>query len=200
VKSGKRGRTAGQGRGRRLAAVPAPYLVGKKVCLAPPEPEHATVLARWINDPRVWVTYGMDLPASVHGERRWIAAQAGRGDELNLMVFERSTGRPIGLAGLRNLDGFNRTARLGLLIGEPDRRGVGLGSAAARLLLDHGFGYLGLRRVSLAVLEGNRAALSLYRRLGFVQEGCERRAQLRGGRWRDRLHFGMFRSEYAGGS
>jgi len=186
---------------RRSASRRSPaavYLTGQRVCLAPPEPEHAGLLAHWLNDPRVWVSYGMDLPVSVAGERRWIAAQAGRQDELNLVVFDRASGRPLGLAGLRNIDGVNGTARLGLLIGEAGARGAGRGAEAARLLLAHGFGYLGLRRVSLAVLAGNRPALRLYRRLGFVPEGLERRAQLRAGRYVDRLHFGLLRSEFRG--
>jgi len=173
----------------------APYLSGERVVLLPPEPEHAGILARWLNDPAVWVPFGMDTPASVEGERQWISSLPSREDEINLLVVEKISERPIGLAGLRNIDGFNRTARLGVLVGEETDRGSGYGSEAVKLLLRHAFDYLGLRRVNLSVLEKNEPALHLYRKLGFVQEGRERRAQLRGGEYLDRLHFGLFKEE-----
>jgi RimJ/RimL family protein N-acetyltransferase len=167
------------------------------VVLASPEPEHAEVLARWLGDPAVWVPFGMDRPTSVEGERRWIAEQVARKDEVNLLVIEKSSGRPLGLVGLRNIDGVNGSARLAVLIGERSDRGEGLGTEAVRLLLAYGFDYLGLRRVNLAVLEGNEPALRVYGKLGFVEEGRERKAQLRAGRYLDRLHFGLFREEFS---
>jgi len=174
----------------------SPFLTGERVFLAPPEPEDAAVLARWLNDPEVWVPFGFDLPASAEGERQWIAAQPGKKDEINLLVLEKGSARPLGLVGLRNIDGVNGSARLGVLVGEAEDRGQGIGTEAVRLALGHGFDYLGLRRVSLSVLAGNAAALSMYGKLGFVREGVERGAQLRGGRFVDRVHLGLFRDEF----
>jgi len=174
----------------------AAYLTGERVRLASPEPEHARVLASWLNDPEVWIPFGMDLPTSVELERRWIAEQVGMKDEVNLLVLEKVSGRPLGLVGLRNIDGVNGSARLAVLIGESGERGSGLGTEAVSLMLAYGFDYLGLRRVNLAVLEGNEPALRMYARLGFVEEGRERRAQLRGGEYLDRLHFGLFKEEF----
>ncbi len=171
------------------------YLAGERVGLVPPEPEHAEILARWLNDPAVWIPFGMDMPASVEGERQWIASLPSKGLELNLLIVEKKTGRPIGLAGLRNIDGFNGTARLGVLIGAEADRGSGYGTEAVKLLLRHAFDYIGLRRVNLSVLENNQPALSMYRKLGFVKEGRERKAQLRGGEHLDRVHFGLFKDE-----
>lgn len=182
------------------APSPASFLRGERVHLAPPEPEHAEVLARWLNDPEVWVPFGMDVPVSIEAEKAWIAAQDARKDEVNFLIFDNETGRPLGLAGLRNIDGTNGTARLGVLIGESESRGNGLGTEAVRLLLSYGFDYLGLRRVNLAVLAGNEPALRMYQKLGFVSEGTERKAQLRGGEFTDRLHLGLFREEFLAGA
>ncbi len=174
------------------------YLTGERVKLVPPEPQHAELLARWLNDPEVWIPFGMDMPASIEGELQWIASLPGRSDELNLLILEKENSRPIGLAGLRNIDGFNGTARLSVLIGDSADRGGGCGSAAVRLLLQHAFDYMGLRRVNLSVLAGNEPALRMYAKLGFVEEGRERGAQLRGGEYLDRLHFGLLKEEFAG--
>jgi RimJ/RimL family protein N-acetyltransferase len=173
-----------------------PFLSGKLVELAPPEAEDAETLARWLNDPEVWVPFARLWPTNVEAERQWIAAQPSRRNELSFVVFERASGRPAGLIGLRSLDAANASARLGLLIGERDSRGKGLGTEAAALLLGYAFDYLGLRRVNLSVLAANPSALHLYAKLGFVREGVERGAVLRGGQYVDVIHMGVFAGEF----
>jgi len=175
-----------------------PFLSGRLVDLAPPEMENAEVLARWLNDPAVWVPFARFWPTNVEGERQWISGQLSRRDEINFLIFERSSGRPIGMAGLRSLDAANATGRLGVLIGEQSDRGRGLGTEAVRLLLGYGFGYLGLRRVNLAVLADNAGAIRVYEKLGFVREGLERKAVLRAGRYVDVVHMGVFAEELRG--
>jgi RimJ/RimL family protein N-acetyltransferase len=173
-----------------------PFLSGKLVDLAPPEAEDAEALARWLNDPEVWQPFARLWPTNVEAERQWIAGQLARRDELNFLVFERASGKPAGLIGLRSLDAANATGRLGLLIGEAAVRGRGLGTEAVTLLLRYGFDYLGLRRVNLAVLADNAAALALYEKLGFAREGLERRAVLRNGQYLDVVHMGIFAEEF----
>jgi diamine N-acetyltransferase len=178
-------------------AAPAPvYLSSKRLELSPPEPADAEVLAAWLNDPDVWVPYGMDAPTSIEAERRWISDQALKSDEINLIIRSADQHFPLGLVGLRNIDGINGSARLGVLIGSGKNRGQGLGSEATRLLLEHGFSFLNLRRINLCVLASNQAAIKMYTRMGFVQEGRERQAQLRAGNYVDRLHFGLLRPDY----
>jgi RimJ/RimL family protein N-acetyltransferase len=175
-----------------------PFLSGQLVDLVPPEAEDAATLARWLNDPAVWVPYVRHWPTNVETEQQWISSQLSRRDELNFMIFEKSTGQPVGLAGLRSLDAANGTGRLGLLIGEAERRGRGLATEAVKLLVNYGFDYLGLRRVNLSVLADNAAALGLYEKLGFVREGVERKAVLRGGKYVDVVHLAVFAEEFRG--
>jgi RimJ/RimL family protein N-acetyltransferase len=175
-----------------------PFLTGKLVDLAPPEVEDAATLSRWLNDPAVWVPFARLWPTNVEAEQQWISAQPSRRDEMNFMIFERSSGKPVGLAGLRSLDAANGTGRLGLLIGEAERRGQGLATEAVTLLINYGFDYLGLRRVNLSVLADNAAALALYGKLGFVREGVERQAVLRGGKYLDVIHLAVFAEEFRG--
>jgi len=173
-----------------------PFLSGTLVDLAPPEIEDAEALAHWLNDPAVWVPFARLWPVNVESERQWISGQLQRRDELNFMVFEKTTGRPVGLVGLRSLDSANATGRLGVLIGEPADRGKGLGTEAVTLLLGYGFDYLGLRRTNLAVLADNAGAVHIYEKLGFIREGLERKAVLRGGRYVDVIHMGIFAEEF----
>jgi RimJ/RimL family protein N-acetyltransferase len=173
-----------------------PFLTSKLVDLAPPEIEDAEALAGWLNDPAVWVPFARLWPTNVEAERQWISSQPSRRDEINFVIFEKPSGRPVGLVGLRSLDAANATGRLGVLVGEPADRGRGLGTEAVKLILGHGFDFLGLRRVNLAVLADNAGAIHIYEKLGFVREGLERKAVLRGGRYADVIHMGLFAEEF----
>ncbi len=175
-----------------------PFLIGRLVELAPPEIEDAEMLAGWLNDPTVWVPFARLWPTNVEAERQWIAGQLSRRDELNFMVFEKPSGKPVGLVGLRSLDSANASGRLGVLIGERADRGKGLGTEAVELVLGYGFDFLGLRRVNLSVLATNADAIHVYEKLGFVREGLERQATLRAGRYVDVVHMGIFAEEFRG--
>lgn len=172
------------------------FLRGERVDLAPPEMEDAENLSRWLNDPAVWVPFARLWPTNVDHERQWISNQPSRRDEINFIIFEKPSGRAVGLAGLRSLDSANATGRLGVLIGEPADRGKGLGTEAVKVLLGYAFDYLGLRRVNLAVLASNPAAIHIYEKLGFLREGVERGAVLRGGEYQDVVHMGIFAQEF----
>jgi ACR3 family arsenite transporter len=71
-----------------------------------------------------------------------------------------------------------------ITIGEKDAWGHGYGTEATQLMLDHGFGTLGLHRIALYVFEFNERAIRAYRRCGFVVEGKSRESIFRGGRFR----------------
>jgi RimJ/RimL family protein N-acetyltransferase len=62
------------------------------------------------------------------------------------------------------------TAWIGILIGEPQARGQGIGSQAIQHL-EGRIGAAGLKRIELGVFEFNQTAISLYRKLGYQEIG-----------------------------
>ncbi len=56
-------------------------------------------------------------------------------------------------------------------LGEQTVRGRGIGHRAMHMLLAIAFDELGLQSVRLGVFEFNAPAISLYRRLGFIDDG-----------------------------
>ena len=67
---------------------------------------------------------------------------------MHFTVYVRDTWRPIGNTSLMEIDRVHRAATFGLLIGEPDARGLGYGTEATRLVPDYAFTALGLHSVS----------------------------------------------------
>jgi RimJ/RimL family protein N-acetyltransferase len=89
-------------------------------------------------------------------------------------------GRHVGNCGLVKIDRQRGKAEMWIYLGHD--HGTGLGSAALKELLNRAFDGLGLRRVSLRVVEGNDRAIAFYLRAGFKIEGRARSDTVRDGK------------------
>ena len=78
---------------------------------------------------------------------------------------------------------------IGLL---PPYRGRGLGKPLMQTAMEAGWAR-GFERIELTVNSGNRNAISLYLSLGFVIEGCKRKAVLIDGQYFDLYVMGILR-------
>jgi RimJ/RimL family protein N-acetyltransferase len=112
--------------------------------------------------------------------RRWLRAVTDAGDSarLTFAVELRASGRLVGLTNLIRIDRASGTAYFGVVIGEKDCWGRGVGGETLRLMLGRAAA-LGLRKVLLEVAADNPRAIELYRRVGFVTEGVLRRQLVR---------------------
>jgi RimJ/RimL family protein N-acetyltransferase len=113
-----------------------------------------------------------------------------------MAVHEKATGRLVGTCAFSQLDGENGSALYHITIGESDAWGMGFGTEATQLMLDHAFGTLGLHRIALYVFEFNERAIRAYTRCGFVIEGRSRESIWRDGRWWDELAMSVLESDW----
>ena len=104
--------------------------------------------------------------------------------------------RLIGCASVESIDEKNRKCELGLIIGEADCWGAGVGRMVFREMLRYAFEDLGMHRVWAAVARGNRRSIRLVNRAGFVQEGVMREAIIMAGEHTDLLCYSMLENEY----
>ena len=73
----------------------------------------------------------------------------------------------IGSASLHSFGGDGTTAAYAVGLLTPDVLGHGLGTEVTRLVLAHAFDDLGLRELTVRVLEFNSRAIGCYARCGF---------------------------------
>ncbi|TFY73946.1 hypothetical protein EWM64_g10066 [Hericium alpestre] len=74
--------------------------------------------------------------------------------------------------------------------------GNGYGTEVMRWLVERGFEGLGLHRLALGVFETNERAVAVYKKVGFVQEGRNRKAVWIEGRWWDVILMAILEDEY----
>jgi diamine N-acetyltransferase len=155
-------------------------------------------LNRWRNDPAVIASLGAPFRfVGLEVDRAWFDQyMSNRATAVRLAVCDAATKSIVGAAYLTGIDWIARSAEFSIWIGVSAHRGKGAGRTASRALLRHAFLDLNLNRVHLTVLEDNLVAQSLYRKLGFVEEGRLRRAAYKNGRFVDLIQMAMLSGEY----
>jgi len=172
------------------------YIYDDLVALTPLGPDHVPVMTRWVNQQAVLFNLAMLGGFAEDEEQDWLSRTRASQRDLVLGIVRRSDDRYVGNIGLHGISPEHRTAEYGIMIGERDCWGQGLGTAAGRLMLDHGFNRLNLRRIALRVLDFNQRGVKSYEKLGFQFEGRQRQQYFREGRYFDLLYMGLLSEEF----
>lgn len=172
-------------------------LPGERVYLSPIQPGDAEAWARWMNDLSVTLPLGDEAYTPGALEKMQEAAlDAIRRQEYVFSIVECTTNRLVGRCLLFSVDLVNRSAMLGILIGETDCWDRGYGSEASRLLLDYAFNLLNLHSVMLGVFDFNQRAIHTYEKIGFQVIGRRRHARIIAGQPHDVILMDMLSEEF----
>lgn len=170
---------------------------GKVVTLRAIEEHDLDTLHRWGNDPDLWATLGgWRFPSSMRQTRAWFDGLAG--DPLNQRFAIDYPG--VGLVGTANLVDINwkdSNAFHGMMIGDPDMRGKGVGVDVIMAIMRYAFDELHLRRLDGSMIAYNEASLGVYLgKCAWKEEGRQRDWYYRGGRYWDRIMVGVHCDDY----
>ncbi len=134
------------------------------VALEPLRDEDSDVLFAWINDPELVAFSAVFRPVGRAEHDAWFASVRQRPDVAIFGIHEEGE-----LVGTCQLIVDGDEAELRIRLGHPGARDRGLGTQALRLLIDHGFAELGLRRIWLQVFASNARAIRAYEKVGFAR-------------------------------
>ena len=153
---------------------------------------------RWVNDREVTRFIAMRYQMSLLAEEDWMRERTKRPLAFDLAAFaiETKDGRHIGNCVLRGASPENRSADLGIVIGEKDCWGRGYGADAVRTLVRFGFDEMNLERVELHVYDFNARAIASYRNCGFIEEGRLRQHEYAEGAYHDSVVMAVLRDEW----
>ncbi len=153
------------------------------------------MVRRWRNTPaiREWM-YNTDIiTEDEHGA--FISSLKNTKNRLYWLVRE-SGGGYAGVISLVNIRWNHRHAYLGIYA-NPEERKPGRGSLLLSALLDVTFDILKLHTLKLEVIESNTAAIGLYKKFGFKEEGRLKEFVFKDGKWMDVIVMGMMEKEYS---
>lgn len=158
-------------------------LTGEKCYLSPIQVEDASAWTAWMNDLEVSLPLGDEayLPYSIEKMREEAESAIRRQDHV-FSIVDCANDRLIGRCLLFSIDAVNRSAMMGIVIGEKDCWNQGYGQDATRLLLDYAFNLLNLHSIMLGVFSFNQRAIQAYQKVGFKVIGRRREARIVAGK------------------
>jgi RimJ/RimL family protein N-acetyltransferase len=160
-----------------MTSVAGPTPLAPMVTLRPLRFSDRDRVRVWMADPAVisftvqvpGPEYGPVVPYSAYEADQYLDMLIRDADRQSFAI--EADGDHVGNVGLKCHDWRARTAECFIEIGSTSVRRRGVGLRAMTALLDLAFEEHHLKRIRLGVFEFNAAAIGLYRKLGFVDDG-----------------------------
>jgi len=171
-------------------------LIGDKVYLRPLAETDLERTHKWVNSPEIVDAMSLRGPISREQQQKWFEALARDQSKVVFAICWKASDEHIGNVSLRDIDKVNRNAMFSIFIAHENYRGRGAGSEATRLILDYAFHSLKLHKVYLRAISTNQAAIGMYRKLGFVEEGCLREHEYHRRKYVDNILLGILAHEW----
>ena len=149
-------------------------LKGEKILLRPLKETDFEKYYEWHSDDTIRFQASMHpFVVSERNESEWFenAIKDLSNKRVIFSIVFVETDELIGYFMLNDINLINKNASLGIVIGEKQYQGKGLGKEIIKLGTDYGFNNLGLEKISLDVVNENIFASKLYKKLGFMNEG-----------------------------
>jgi RimJ/RimL family protein N-acetyltransferase len=179
-------------------------IIGERIRFRAIEKADLPSFVRWLNDPEVKDGLCLLYPLSLAEEEEWFTAMLKKPPRERPMAIELQPDEKkdhwvfVGNCGFFDINLENRSAEIGIHIGEKEYWDKGFGTKAIQLILEHGFSNINLHRIYLRVFESNQRAIRSYEKAGFIIEGKMREAQYRNGSYEDVLLMSVLRPEWEG--
>lgn len=148
-------------------------LEGKNITLRPLKIEDIQYFHQWRNNIQIKELAMLHpFPVTNEQEIEWYNSIANKKDnKIIFFTIVDKNNNVLGYTQLLNINWVNRNCYFGIIIGDTENRGKGIGKEVTELMTDYAFKTLNLRKILLEVLSTNTNAIKLYENLGFVSEG-----------------------------
>lgn len=175
-----------------------PFLIGKQIYLRGlEESDLQTNYFQWFNDQTIGTyTRHVRFPNSMERMRKYYQKAIKNDDLLVLAIIYAKDNCHVGNISLQNIDWINRCAEFAIIIGERQYAGRGIATEAGKLIINHGFERLNLNRIWLGVHEANKAAIKVYKKIGFKDEGRFRQRFFQNEKFYDDIIMSILREEW----
>lgn len=165
------------------------------IYLSPLQVNDSERLHKWISDRNLVISNAPYVPVSDLEHRQWFESIVKNKSVHIFAIRKAEDNQLIGCTQLHSINHVHRHAEFQIRIGEVAEQGKGYGKQATFLMLYHAFHDLNLERVFLHVFRSNKPALSIYRKIGFKEEGILRRHIFIDDQYIDLVLMGIFKNE-----
>ena len=165
----------------------------KNIYLTSISQKDAKIMFEWINNKELVHFNNPYRPIAFESHMRWYESIVQDRDMVIFAIKLKSNDKLIGTCQLFDIDSLSQIAELQIRIGDISEQSKGYGSEAIELLTEFGWRDLNLRKIYLYVFFDNKRAISVYKKLGFIQEGNLKNHSFVNGEYKDLYIMSKFR-------
>lgn len=170
-------------------------IVGKRIYLSPMNVDDYLKYTEWMNSDTVSMNIGNFASViSIEGERAWL--EKATTEKYNFAIVNMENDTLIGNISLMNVHDVNRTAELGIFIGDEQFLSKGYGSEAIMLILNYAFNYVNLNNIMLKVYSNNKRAIKAYEKCGFKTFGIWKNSRYFNGEYADENWMNILKEDF----
>lgn len=147
------------------------FIEGEIIDLTPTNSDHVEIYAKWSNSEQVRKYSRNEVPRTIEEmKKRFEKPEEGPKEHIGMEIWHKKDKKLIGIGGLNHINWYHRTANIFMQIGELDYWSQGIGTEAAKLIVDYGFLELNLHKIYAGVLSKNVGSWTCAEKVGFIQE------------------------------
>ena len=172
-------------------------LVGERIYLSPLNIDDTEKYVEWLNDFNV--TDGTGRSGSIislESEKESLLKMLNDKNSGNFAIVNLENDNVIGNCSIHHIDVQDRTATVGIFIGDEQNRSKGYGTEALKLLIDYAFNYLNMNNIMLGVKSFNERAINCYKKVGFKEFGRRRQSYYLNGKYYDDVFMDILKEEF----
>lgn len=164
------------------------------MALGPLRQDLVPLYNQWNNDFAINYTTRSMRPVTLEEEMEAFAHFSKEKGMVFFTVYEKATLHPIGFTYLSDI--AEQKAEFGIVIGEKEFQGRGMGTEATKLMLDYGFNILNLHNIMLKAFAYNEAGIRAYQKAGFQEIGRRREVKKINGKRYDMIYMDCLATEF----
>jgi [ribosomal protein S5]-alanine N-acetyltransferase len=147
-------------------------LISDRLVLNPLSLIHCTnEYLAWMNNPEVYRYFETGGDYKMDNLRKYLESVEANPFILFWAIHLKENGKHIGNIKIDPINKRHGLGEYGIMMGDSDEWGKGYAKEASKIVINHCFRDLGLRKINLGVVEDNNTAVNLYKKLGFSTEG-----------------------------
>lgn len=166
---------------------------GERVCIRPVDFSDFELAYKWLNDEEILGQIGFIFPPTSEFIRRWLETGMSGDAQRHFTIMNAAV--PIGFIGIRGINWQSRNGELWIFIGDKNYWGKGFGKESINILVHFAFEELALYRLWAEVFSFNMAAIKMFQKAGFLQEGVWRKSYYHKGKYHDSILMGILHEE-----
>lgn len=171
---------------------------GKVIILRAIEMDDLELLAKWSNSPELWHGLGgWHFPYSRLSTESYIKNIDNNNMKNQVFAIEANDIGLVGTLSLTDMDWKNKSATIGIMLGNIDTRGKGYALDAIMTIVRYAFKELGLNRIGAEIIDYNTRSIDFtIKKCGLQIEGRRAESIYRNGRYHDQFLLGMTHHQY----